>query len=90
MKRITALALTIALVIPATALAKGSSTCQAYNPQSCSVSNGHGTTAATTNATSSGSLPFTGLDVVLLAIGGGTLIGAGFVVRAVTRRIESP
>lgn len=87
MKRIIALVFTLALVTAATPMAKGSSTCQAYHPQSCSASNTHGTTA---NATTSGSLPFTGLDVVLLVIGGGTLIGAGFVVRRVTRRIESP
>ena len=85
MKRIAALAVTIAWVFPATALATGSSTCQAYNPQTCNVASN---AASSTGAASSGSLPFTGLDIVLLVIGGGTLIGAGLVVRAATRRME--
>ncbi len=70
-------------MLPATALASGSSTCQSYNPQLCSVN-----TTANTNATSAqGTLPFTGLDVVLLAAGGGTLLGAGLVVRRLSRRL---
>jgi hypothetical protein len=84
MKRIAALVLTIAVVIPATALGAGSSTCQAYNAQTCN----QGTTAPATEATNSGSLPFTGLDVVLLVIGGGTLVGTGLVVRVLARRME--
>lgn len=88
MKRIAALAVTIAWVFPATALATGSSTCQAYNPQTCNVSSSQANAASSTGAASSGSLPFTGLDIVLLVIGGGTLIGAGLVVRAATRRME--
>ncbi len=87
MKRTAALVLVIALMLPATALATGSSTCQAYNRQTCNVLS---TTQhrATTGAANSGSLPFTGLDVVLLLIGGGTLIGTGLVVRALTRRVN--
>lgn len=81
MKRIAALAVVIALMVPGTALAQGSSTCQAYNPQTCAV---------TRNAPSSraGSLPFTGLDVGLLAAGGGVLLGAGLVVRRLSRRLD--
>jgi hypothetical protein len=82
------LVLTIAWAIPATAVAEDSSTCQAYNPQTCNVSSIHGNAGSSTAAASSGSLPFTGLDTVLLVIGGGTLIGAGLVVRAVTHRME--
>src|ERR1700733_13241644 len=37
MKPIAALVLTIALLVPATALASSSSTCQAYNKQTCNV-----------------------------------------------------
>jgi hypothetical protein len=33
-------------------------------------------------------LPFTGLDVVLLVAGGGTLLAAGFVVRRLSRRLN--
>jgi hypothetical protein len=45
-------------------------------------------TNATNTTSSSGTLPFTGLDVVLLAAGGGTLLGAGFVVRRLSRRLD--
>jgi len=82
MKPIAALVLTIALMVPATALASGGSTCQGYGSQTCNVV----TTTQSTGATHSGSLPFTGLDVVLLLVGGCTLIGTGLVVRALTRR----
>ncbi|MBV9801798.1 MAG: hypothetical protein JO130_01345 [Solirubrobacterales bacterium] len=44
------------------------------------------TTATTAN--SAGTLPFTGLDVVLLVAGGGTLLGAGFVVRRLSRNLN--
>jgi DICT domain-containing protein len=81
----------LAFVVPSAALA--SSTCQAYNPQLCSsvgsnnTSTGSGTGA--TSASSTGTLPFTGLDVVLLVAGGGTLLAAGFVVRRLSRRLNS-
>lgn len=82
MRLITILgAILIALALPATALAQGNSTCQAYNPQLCSSVTG-------TNATTSGSLPFTGLDVVLLVGGGGALLAAGFVVRRLSSRLD--
>jgi hypothetical protein len=92
MKRISALVGVLGvlalLAIPGIAVAASSSTCQAYNPQTCSsVSNGTVTTG-TTDAASSGTLPFTGLDVVLLIAGGGTLLGAGFVVRRLSRRLN--
>jgi hypothetical protein len=78
MRRIaTLLVLGIALLLPGGALAAGSSTCQAYNPQSC-----------TPTTVSDGTLPFTGLDVVLLLAGGGTLLAAGFVVRRLSRRVD--
>jgi hypothetical protein len=79
-KRIATLVITLALMTPATALAQGSSTCQAYNPQTCN---------ALTQSTSSGSLPFTGLDMVLLVVGGGTLLAAGLVVRRLIPRVGS-
>jgi hypothetical protein len=79
-KHIAILVITMALMIPATALAQGSSTCQAYNPQTCSA-------LSTTQPSSSGSLPFTGLDIVLLVIGGGTLLATGLFVRRLTRRV---
>jgi hypothetical protein len=98
MKRISALVGVLgvlALAVPG--IAAASSTCQAYGPQTCSsVGNGNvstGTSPGTattpaTNANSSGTLPFTGLDVVLLVAGGATLLGAGFVVRRLSRRLN--
>jgi hypothetical protein len=82
MRRIATLAAAIALIAPATASAQ-SSTCQAYNPQLCTVAAG-----TATQSNSSGTLPFTGLDVVLLAVGGGTLLGAGVVVRRLSRDLD--
>jgi hypothetical protein len=80
MKRIaTLLVVGVVLMLPAASFAAGSSTCQAYNAQqSC----------GSTGTTSSGTLPFTGLDVVLLLAGGGTLLAAGFVVRRLSRRLD--
>jgi predicted S18 family serine protease len=78
MRRIATLVVLLAFVAaPASAFAQSSSTCQAYNPQTC-----------TTSQVSTGQLPFTGLDVVLLIVGGGTLLGAGFVVRTLSRRLN--
>jgi hypothetical protein len=74
----------MALMMPATALAQGSSACQAYNPQTCSALSTNPRNAV---PTSSGSLPFTGLDIVLLVIGGGTLLATGLVARRLTRRV---
>jgi hypothetical protein len=81
MKRIATIIVGLALLLPSAAAAS-SSTCQAYSAQLCSIAN---TTASqstnTSTSTSASTLPFTGLDVVLLAVGGGALLGAGLVVR---------
>ncbi len=88
MRRIAILALLFALALPATALASSSSTCQAYNPQLCSsVSAVSSTKASTTASTSAKTLPFTGFDAFLLVGGGAALLGAGLVVRLVSRRL---
>lgn len=89
MKRICALVGVLGVLlftVPSAALA--SSTCQAYNPQLCSSTGNTSAASGTssTNAASTGTLPFTGLDVVLLLAGGGTLLGAGLVVRRLSRR----
>ena len=84
MKHIATLVITMSLVMPATALAQASSACQAYNPQTCSALS---TTQGNAVPTSSGSLPFTGFDIVLLVSGGGALLAAGLVVRRLLRRV---
>jgi hypothetical protein len=86
MRRIATLVVAIALLVPGSALAQGSSTCQAYNPQLCAVSSSTGGHSGPTS--SSGTLPFTGLDVVLLAAGGGALLGSGLFVRRLSRRLN--
>ena len=43
------------------------------------------TPEGTTETRSSGSLPFTGLDVVLVVIAGGLLLGLGLGIRRLTR-----
>ncbi len=97
MKRISALVGVLGLLVlavPSGALAASSSTCQGYGQQTCSsvgnsnVSSGNASTSPATNANSAGTLPFTGLDVALLVAGGGTLLGAGFVVRRLSRRLD--
>lgn len=96
MKRIATLVAGIALaltLLPSLALASGNPTCQSYSPQLCTVvsnASASRTTAATsaTTATSSSTLPFTGLDVVFLAAGGATLLGAGLVVRRLSRSVD--
>jgi hypothetical protein len=74
MKRIvaTAIAVLALLALPAAAFASGSSTCSSYNPQLCQVVN---------HPSSGASLPFTGLDLGLVAAGGVVLIGAGLAAR---------
>jgi hypothetical protein len=86
MRIVAMLLVALALVAPASALAAGSSsTCQAYNPQTgCNI----GIPKKIPDGPGSGSLPFTGLDVVLLVVGGGALVGTGFVVRRLSRRLN--
>jgi hypothetical protein len=92
MKRIVTLAvgvvLALALLVPSLALASGSSSCQTYNPQNCTPNNTTtGVPESTTATVSSQTLPFTGLDVALLVVGGGVLLGAGLVVRRASRHL---
>jgi hypothetical protein len=96
MKRTVTLIAFLLLLVPSSALAASSSTCQAYNPQVCQVKGNSASrttaaatsttaTPAATTTTSASTLPFTGLDVIFLAAGGGTLLGAGLVVRRLSR-----
>ncbi|MGA9860164.1 MAG: hypothetical protein WBQ18_20020 [Solirubrobacteraceae bacterium] len=91
MKRLATLFVLLGLtLLPGTAFAD--STCQQYSSEVCSAHNVAGQQAArastTVAATNASTLPFTGLDVVLLAAGGATLLGAGVVVRHLSRGAE--
>lgn len=83
MKRLAMLVAIVGLLLLPGAAFANSSTCQQYSSQSCIPTTLTQTIASTT--ASRGTLPFTGLDVVLLAAGGGTLLGAGLVVRRLSR-----
>ena len=84
MRRIVTLMVSLAVLAAPAAAFASSSSCQAYNSETCGpqqIQRGN-------TPSSSGQLPFTGLDVVLLVVGGGTLLGAGFVVRRASRRLS--
>jgi hypothetical protein len=83
MKRIVALLISIAVLIPGAATASANSSQGSYGQnQVQSVTSSQQTaTSPSSNSASTGSLPFTGLDVGALAIGGIVLLGAGVVVR---------
>ncbi|MGH2872733.1 MAG: hypothetical protein ACRDL5_09775 [Solirubrobacteraceae bacterium] len=87
MKRLAMVFATIAvLFLPA--VASANSTCQQYSSQSCPVQSLTSSTTVGSTTTSRSTLPFTGLDVVLLLAGGGTLLGAGLVVRRLSRNAD--
>jgi hypothetical protein len=83
MKRIVGLVAVLALMLPSVALANGGSTCQAYSAELCGSVSGN-----TAQKTTASTLPFTGLDVVLLVAGGGALLGTGLVVRRLSRDLS--
>jgi hypothetical protein len=87
MKRIAVVAASLSLMVAAPAMAATSSTCPAYHPD-CNNIQHFGTTPITTSTTSTGTLPFTGLDVGLLVAGGGSLLGLGFVLRRTSKHPE--
>lgn len=72
----TVAVLVVLAVAPSAAFADGSQ-CQTYNPQTCQ-----------SLTSRSGALPFTGIDVGLLVVGGGALLSVGFVLRRLTRRLN--
>ncbi len=90
MKRIVALVISIAMLIPGAAVASANSTQSSYgqndvhsvvSPRTTANSGTNSAGAPSTSPASTGSLPFTGLDVGALAVGGIVLLGAGVVVR---------
>lgn len=52
------------------------------------VNNSGGNAPTQVRATSGGSLPFTGLDIGLLALGGGALVGVGVGLRRLARPLS--
>jgi hypothetical protein len=86
LKRVIAIVIAVTLMVPATAAAQGSSSCGSYNPSAlCSITANKN---KTNNATAASTLPFTGLDAILLAAGGASLLGAGALVRVLSRRLD--
>jgi hypothetical protein len=88
MKRIVPLIVALALLWPAAALAASGSGCnssdQTYGSQICQVQS-NTLQQTTTASNASGTLPFTGLDVGLLVVGGGVLLAGGLLVRWLSR-----
>lgn len=86
MKRIAMFIAVLSLMLVPSAALANSSTCQQYSAQDCTANSVAGQQATTsTTLASSSTLPFTGIDVVLLAVGGGSLLAAGLVVRRLSR-----
>jgi hypothetical protein len=87
MRKITRL---LALAVAIMALAAGpafAQTTDAYNGLAGAQQGGGGDEAAA--ADTGGSLPFTGLELALVAIAGAGLLGVGFVVRRASGPRES-
>jgi len=89
MKRIVPLIIAMTLLWPAAALASGGSGCsssdQTYGSQICQVQSNDAQQTTTASDANSGTLPFTGLDVGLLVVGGGVLLAGGLLVRFLSR-----
>jgi hypothetical protein len=83
MKRIVALLICIAVLIPGAATALANSSQSSYGQSDVQSVSGSRASASSpsANSASTGSLPFTGLDVGALAVGGIVLLGAGIAVR---------
>ena len=78
MKYVATVAVLVVLAVaPSAAFASGSQ-CQTYNPQTCQ----------SFQPPNDGTLPFTGMDLGLLVVGGGALLSVGFVLRRLTRRLD--
>jgi hypothetical protein len=96
MKRIATLTASLAMLLPAGAVvlpgtASANSTCQSYSSQTCQVASKQAartTATSPTSTTNASTLPFTGLDVLLLAAGGGSLLAGGLVMRRLSRSNE--
>ncbi len=90
MRRVATLLVGMALVlsVPASSALAASSTCQAYNSQTCTTPTTPTTPTTTTGIPTNTTLPFTGMDIVLLLVGAGILICTGLAVRRMSRSQE--
>jgi hypothetical protein len=88
MKRFATMLVGLVLMLaPSSALAGTTSECQTYASETCNVATSNSNDANSNVATSAGStLPFTGIDVGLLVLVGGGLLGTGVAVRRISRR----
>jgi hypothetical protein len=90
---VLALALVVASVFAASALASGNGTlCKVYCKKGSSVQQQVNSGSAFTPPSSdaSGTLPFTGLDLGVIALAGVLLVIAGFGLHRVTRKPPEP
>ena len=83
--RLVLVALCAVLVLAPSALAAGGSAGQGYGGAGGNVQNEVGSAAGTAGA--GGSLPFTGLDLALLVLGGMTLLVVGAGLRRAAKRV---
>jgi hypothetical protein len=96
MKRLALFMAIVAVALAAAVPAYGqSSVTDTYSGHSGGVlgavnnnSGGGGNAPTQVRATSGGSLPFTGLDIGLLALGGGALVGVGVGLRRLARPLS--
>ena len=100
MKIIATVMLALALTLGATTLASAQSTIGGYNDQGGQIqsqvdtgtggsTDGSGVAGSTQSTDGGSSLPFTGLDLGLLALAGGALVAVGVGMRRLTRAPES-
>jgi hypothetical protein len=100
MRIIATLMLTVALSVGVATVASGQ-TVEGYTDQAGQIqtqvqggttgsgTDGSGVAGTTQTTDSGGSLPFTGLDLALLALAGGALVVLGLGMRSLTRAPES-
>lgn len=93
MKIIATLALSLTLLVSMTTLASAQTvdgyTNQAGAIQTQAQGGSDGTAPAATATDTGGSLPFTGLDLALLALAGGALVIVGLGMRTLTKAPET-
>jgi hypothetical protein len=96
MKTIISVVAALAVVLAFAATSYAQSSVDGYNDSAGQIQQDvdqggtGGSSGSPVSADSGGSLPFTGLDVALLAAAGGLLVAAGFGMRRLTRATARP